>query len=158
MIVMVVTLAGTAMARGGYHNGPGNNDGFRNCGPAQLFNQLTPEKQQQVKSIFDKYSDKFQAIKNQMWAKRTELNALVASGNAGKKDITSLVNEMTTLKDKSYNLRKQVSDEIEQATGIAMPRGGFGGYGMNNGKPGSGRMGQNRNYQEFRNGGNCWNF
>lgn len=152
MIIMVVTLAGTAMARGGFHSGFGNNARFCNNGPAQLFDQLTPEKQQQVKAVFDKYEDKFHAIKSQMWAKRTELNALVDSGKAEKKDITSLVSEMTTLKDKSYKLRNQVSDEIEQATGIAMPGPRFGGYGMNNGKQGRGNHRQNN-----RNDGGCWN-
>ena len=121
--IMVMTMAGTAMARGGYHRG--NNDCFRN-GPRQIFEQLTPEKQQEVKAIFKKHQDEFQSIKTQMWAKRTELNALVDSGKADQKTISSLVKEMVDLRTKGYNLRKQVNEELETATGIEMPMRGFG--------------------------------
>ena len=122
--IMVMTIAGTAMARGGYHRG--DHDGYRN-GPRQIFEQLTPEKQQEVKAIFQKHEDEFQTIKTQMWAKRTELNALVDSGKADQKTISKLVKDMVNLRTKGYNLRKQVNEEIQSATGIEMPMRGFGG-------------------------------
>ncbi|WP_432737968.1 Spy/CpxP family protein refolding chaperone [Maridesulfovibrio sp. FT414] len=158
MVIMVLALAGTAMARGGcngaYGGGPGYGQGYGPCtGPAQMFDQLTPEKQQEVKAIFQKYDDKIEAVRSQMWAKRTELNALVEAGKAEKKDITALVNDMAALRDKGYNLRKQLSAEIEQATGIAMPVPGFGGNGMDNGK-----MGFGRHHRGDDRGGNCWNW
>ena len=159
MVIMVMALAGTAMAQGGYHGGNqgggyANGPGFGPCaGVGQLFSQLTPEKQQAVKAIFDKYDEQFRSIKTQMWAKRTELRALVASGKAEKKDITSLVSSMAALKDKNYNLRKQVSDEIEQTTGIAMPVFGCDGFDMDNGRRGNGR-----HHRDDRRGGGCWNY
>lgn len=150
MVIMVVSLAGTAMARGGYHGG--SHREYHNNGQAGLFGQLTPEKQQEVKAIFQKHDKQIRSIQNQMWAKRTELQALVESGKAEKKDITSLVNEMAELKDKQFTLRNQVSDEIEQATGIAMPVFGCGGFDMDNG-----RMGFGRHHRDGRRGG-CWGF
>ncbi|NDV25456.1 Spy/CpxP family protein refolding chaperone [Desulfovibrio sp. JC010] len=138
--IMVLTIAGTAMAGGGYQRG--NNDCFRN-GPRQIFEQLTPEKQQEVKAIFKKHQDEFQTIKTQMWAKRTELNALVDSGKADQKTISKLVQEMVELKTKGYNLRKQVNEEIETATGIEMPMRGFSGRGFDDDGPRKGRRHHN---------------
>ncbi|TIH17389.1 periplasmic heavy metal sensor [Marinifilum sp. JC120] len=134
--IMVMAMAGTAMARGGFHQG--NHDGYHN-GPRQIFEQLTPEKQQEVKAIFQKHQDEFQTIKTKMWAKRTELNALVDSGKADQKTISKLVKEMVELRTKSYDLRKQVNEELETATGIDMPmrglRGSFGGRGFDDDGP-----------------------
>ncbi|NDV21132.1 Spy/CpxP family protein refolding chaperone [Desulfovibrio sp. JC022] len=122
--IMVMAMAGTAMARGGNHRNDHN--GYHN-GPRQIFEQLTPEKQLEVKAIFQKHQDEFQTIKTQMWAKRTELNALVDSGKADQKTISKLVKEMVELRTKGYDLRKQVNEELEAATGIDMPMRGFGG-------------------------------
>ncbi|WP_320170925.1 Spy/CpxP family protein refolding chaperone [Maridesulfovibrio sp.] len=159
VLIMVLALAGTAMAR------PAFNGGFGNGGPGQPcmqpfwqpFEQLTPEKQKEVKAVFQKYEDKFESNRNQMWAKRTELRALVASGKAEKKDITTLVKEMSDLKTKQYNLRKQLSGEIEQISGIAMPAFGGGGYGMDNGRSGFGGRGMGRHNQNFP-GPGCPNY
>ncbi|WP_320173102.1 Spy/CpxP family protein refolding chaperone [Maridesulfovibrio sp.] len=146
--IMVMTMAGTAMARGGYHGGEQN--GYNN-GPRQIFEQLTPEKQQEVKTIFQKHQDEFQSIKSQMWAKRTELNALVDSGKADQKTISKLVKEMVDLRTKAYNLRKQVNSEIETATGIEMPvRGLGGGRCFDDDGPRNGRRPKNDNR-------GCWN-
>lgn len=148
--IMVMTMAGTAMARGGYHNG--NHDGFRN-GIRQIFEQLTPEKQQEVKAIFAKHQDEFHAIKSQMWAKRTELNALVDSGKADQKIIRKLVKEMTELNTQSYQLTKQVNKEIETATGISMPLRGFGKGFCSRGFDDDGP----RNGRRHNNGRGHWN-
>ncbi|ACS78747.1 Spy/CpxP family protein refolding chaperone [Maridesulfovibrio salexigens] len=146
--IMVMAMAGTAMARGGYHGGEHN--GYNN-GPRQIFEQLTPEKQKEVETIFQKHQDEFQTIKSQMWAKRTELNALVDSGKADQKTISKLVKEMVDLRTKAYNLRKQVNNEIQTATGIEMPMRGFGG-GRNFDDDGP-RKGHRHN-NDYR---GCWN-
>ena len=158
--VMVMTMAGTAMARGCYQQS--GNSGYRN-GLYQIFEQLTPEKQQEVKAIFKKHQDELQTIKTQMWAKRTELNALVDSGKADHKTITKLVKEMTELRTKNYNLRVQLNEEIETATGIEMPiRGcglGFGGNNLDNGPRMGGRGFDDSPHQGRRHYNNrgCWN-
>ncbi|WP_027723187.1 periplasmic heavy metal sensor [Maridesulfovibrio zosterae] len=144
MTLMVVALAGTAMAQGGHMNGFYRNNSF-------IFDQLTPEKQHEAAAIFKKFENKFEPIKSQIWAKRTELNALVNSGAAEKDDITALVGDLTILRDKDYKLRKQLSEEIEQVTGIAMPVRSFAGYGMNNG-----RMDRRSHRRPPHNGRNCW--
>ncbi|WP_415718702.1 Spy/CpxP family protein refolding chaperone [Maridesulfovibrio sp.] len=122
--IMVMSMAGTAMARGCYQQN--SNAGYSNNGPRMIFEQLTPEKQLEVRAIFKKHQKELQTVKTQMWAKRTELNALVNSGKADQKTITKLVKEMTELKTRSYNLRDQLNDEIESATGIVMPTRGCG--------------------------------
>ncbi|CCO22508.1 Spy/CpxP family protein refolding chaperone [Maridesulfovibrio hydrothermalis] len=141
--ILVLATAGAAMARGGYQNGKQYSKGH-------IFSQLTPQKQQQVEAIFNKYETKLETIKSQMWAKRTELNALVNSGNADTKTIKTLVSDISGLRNQNFSLRKQISSEIEQATGIVMP---VGGQGMHHNNKGHGN-----HRQGYRKGGGCWNF
>lgn len=137
IIVLVLAVASVAMARNsfqkaGYHNGNW-----------AAYNQLTPEKQQQVQDIIKKYEDSFQSLKSQQWAKRTELNALVDSGKADKDSIHALVKDLSEIRDKVYAEHAKMAGEIEKETGLTFPPMG---QGMNRGK--------NRgcgNYQQ----GNC---
>lgn len=123
IVILVLSMAAVAMARGGYHNG----------GNWAAFEQLTPEKQQQVQTIIKKYETTFQTLKNQQWAKRTELNALVESGKADKETIHALVKDLSDVREKMYTTHQKMADEIEKEAGITFPARGMGPNGGNKG-------------------------
>ncbi|WP_432737969.1 Spy/CpxP family protein refolding chaperone [Maridesulfovibrio sp. FT414] len=152
IVVLILTVASVAMARNGYRNA-GYHDGNW-----AAYNQLTPEKQQQVQNIVKKYEATFQALGSQQWAKRTELNALVDSGKADKESIQALVKELSDIRDKVYAEHKKMAEELEKETGISFPSMGQGsGRGCGNyrqgGCPGGG--GNCGNVQPNCPGGNC---
>ncbi|CCO22509.1 Spy/CpxP family protein refolding chaperone [Maridesulfovibrio hydrothermalis] len=120
IVVLVLSMAAVAMARGGYQQG-----GYHS-GNWAAYNQLTPEKQQQVQAIIKKYEDTFESFKSQQWAKRTELNALVDSGKADKETIHNLVKELSDIRDKVYAEHKKMTEEIEKDTGLSFPTMGQG--------------------------------
>ncbi len=152
ILVLILATASVAMARNGYRLA-----GYHN-GNWAAYNQLTPEKQQQVQSIFKKYEDTFQTLRNQQWAKRTELNALVDSGKADKDSIHALVKELGEIKAKVYAEHKKMAEELEKETGLTFPAmGQGGGRGCGNyrggGCPGGG--GNYGNNPAGCPGGNC---
>ncbi|WP_415714223.1 Spy/CpxP family protein refolding chaperone [Maridesulfovibrio sp.] len=156
IVVMILAVASVAMARGGYRNA-----GYHN-GNWAAYNQLTPEKQQQVQDIIQKYESSFQNLKSQQWAKRTELNALVDSGKADKDTIHALVKDLSGIRDKLYAEHNKMAAEIEKETGLTFPSMGQGygkgGRGCGNYKQGClGAAGDCGNFQQ-RNcpGGNCY--
>ncbi|WP_031480787.1 Spy/CpxP family protein refolding chaperone [Maridesulfovibrio frigidus] len=123
LAIFILSIAAVAMARGGYHGG-GNWDAYE---------QLTPEKQQQVQAIIKNYEPTFEKLKSQQWAKRTELNALVESGKADKETIHALVKDLSETRDKMYAAHKQMASEIEKETGLTFPAAGMGPRGGKNG-------------------------
>ncbi|WP_319762227.1 periplasmic heavy metal sensor [Maridesulfovibrio sp.] len=129
IVVMVLAVASVAMARNGYRNA-----GYHN-GNWAAYEQLTPEKQNQVQKIIQKYESTFQNLKSEQWAKHTELKALVDSGNADKETIHNLVKELSQVRDKLYTEHKKMADEIEKETGLTFPPMG---QGMGNGGRGCG--------------------
>lgn len=149
-LAAVLVLGMAAFAVAGPGAGAGRGPG---CGQGALYSQLTPEKQAEANAIFDKYEPQFEGIRNQMWAKRSVLQAMVNGGNADEKAITKLVNDISKLRDQMRDLRKAMSDELVQATGLTA-FGDFGpcqryaqtdcpGYGQNQGRMGNG-MGYGR--------------
>jgi zinc resistance-associated protein len=133
---LVLSMAAFALA------GPGQGRGFSGpCagpgyGPGAMYNQLTPEKQAQADAIVDKYEPQFEAVRNQIWVKRSTLQAMINSGKADEAAIAKLVEGISEQRSKMFELRKAMGDELVQATGIAAfgdcPRRGPGygrGYG-----------------------------
>ncbi|MBN2140467.1 MAG: periplasmic heavy metal sensor [Desulfovibrionaceae bacterium] len=133
-------VAGLALA-GPYGHGDGP-------GMGRIYAQLSPEKQALVDKVMDQHQAKSHDLREKMWAKRTELDALVRSGKAEKKDIQSLVQEMTRLRSEMHTEREALRAELTKETGIEPPRRGLGpgfgerahGFGPGNG-PGAGRCG-----------------
>lgn len=132
-VLALVSMSAFAMAAG---------KGARNLQPT-----LTPEKQAAVEKIVDKHHVKLVELREQIWAKQTELQALSRSGKAERSDIQSLVNEISKLRTATNAERDAMRAEIEKETGIkAFGRGfhrggGFGpgagmGYGAGEGCPG----------------------
>ena len=122
IVVLVLAVASVAMARNGYRN-----NGYHS-GNSAAYEQLTPEKQNQVQNIIKKYESTFQTLKSEQWAKHTELKALVDSGKADKDTIHALVNELSKVRDKLYVEHNKMAAEIEKETGLTFPPMGQG-YG-----------------------------
>lgn len=141
--VLILSMAAWAVAGPGYGRG--------GCGGNSMYEQLTPEKQAAVDKIVEKYSGQLSELRNQMWTKHATLQAMVNGGEADEKKIGKLTAELTDLRDKMYDTRKSMSDELVKETGITAGRGfgscpsygrsgcpggggGFGGKGFQGGK------------------------
>ena len=98
---------------------------------------LSPEKQAAVNKILDKHHVKLQELRDQIWAKHTELQALSQSGKAERSDIQSLIADIAKLRTAMNSERDALRAELEKETGIkafgrGYHRGGMGG-GMGGG-------------------------
>jgi zinc resistance-associated protein len=115
--VLILGMAAFAVA------GPNTGRGFAGpCGGpgyGAAYSQLTPEKQAEVKAVVDKYQPQFETVRNQIWAKRSVLQAMINGGQADEKAITKLVTDISSLRNKLRDLRGAMSDELVKTTGIA---------------------------------------
>jgi zinc resistance-associated protein len=116
---LVLSMAAFAAAGPGYGRGYAGACGGPGFGPAAAYSQLTPEKQAEVKAVVDKYEPQFETVRNQIWAKRSVLQAMVNGGKADEQAITKLVTDISSLRNKMRDLRASMSDELVKATGIA---------------------------------------
>ncbi len=140
--VLVLSISAFAFAGPGY----GRGGGCGGPGGDSTYSQLTPEKQEAVNKIVDKYSEQFKEIRTEMWTKHSTLQAMVNGGQADEKKIGKLTAEVTQLRDKMWDLRDKMSDELVKETGITAGNG-FGAcpaYGQAS-CPGGGR-GQGRGF------------
>lgn len=93
-------------------------------------NQPTAEQRATIQKIVDAHQDKIYELREKIWAKHTELQALSNSGKAEKSDIQSLVSDISKLRDAMNKERLAISAEIEKQTGLkgyGYHRGGVGG-------------------------------
>lgn len=133
--VLVMSMSAFAFAGPGYGKGygRGNCDGYR-----ANYSQLTPEKQKAADAIIDKYSGQLTELRNQMITKHSVLEAMINDGDSNEKKIGKLVTDMSEIKDKMWDVRKQMTAELEEATGLVMSRGN-GCQRANSGCPGFGK-------------------
>ncbi|MEF2232241.1 MAG: periplasmic heavy metal sensor [Pseudodesulfovibrio sp.] len=114
--------------------------GACNDGPGLrgLYNQLTPEKKAAVDTIFESYRVKFNEVRDAMRTKHAVLEAMVNGGQADEKKIAKVVSDMSSLRDKMFDLRKAMSADLSKELGIDLAQGGFGCGGPGFGGPGNG--------------------
>lgn len=134
--MLVLAIAAVAYAGPGWGRGGCGGQGYG--GGNGVYSQLTPEKQAQVDKIYEKYSPRFQEMRDQMWAKHATLQAMVNSGNADEAKIGKLTSEITNLRNDMHDLRVKMGDELEKTTGIAAfnGRGNCPGFGQGRGHGG----------------------
>lgn len=108
------SFAGPGWGRGGGCGGYGVNSGY---------SQLAPEKQAAVDKIVEKYESQFETLRTEMWTKHSTLQAMVNGGDANEAKIGKLTAELTQLRDKMWDLRSQMSDELVKETGITAGNG-----------------------------------
>ena len=119
--------------------------------------QPTAEQRATIQKIVDAHQEKLYELREKIWAKHTELQALSNSGKAEKADIQSLVADISKLRDAMNKERLAIRADIEKQTGLkgygyghgGYHRGGMGGYGCGDDcGPGAGGKGYSR-------GGGC---
>ncbi|OIQ49315.1 zinc resistance protein [Pseudodesulfovibrio hydrargyri] len=118
-LAAVLVLGMAAFAAAGPNAGRGFAGPCGGPGFGAAYSQLTPEKQAEVKAVVDKYQPQFEAVRNQIWAKRSVLQAMINGGQADEKAITKLVTDISGLRNKMRDLRGTMSDELVKTTGIA---------------------------------------
>lgn len=149
--LIILSMASMAFAYGpGQGRGMGRGDGYHHN---RAYSQLTPEKQEAVDAIYEKYSPKFDELRTQMWTNHSVLQAMINGGNADEKKIAKLTSEMTDLRDQMRDTRDAMRAELEKETGIVA----FGGRGNGRGYNG-GDCGFGQGYGQGRGQGNCPRF
>lgn len=102
--------------------------GGRGAGPAQA--PLNAEQRATVQKIIEDHQEKLYELREKIWAKHAELQALSNSGKAERSDIQSLVADIAKLREAMHKERLAISTDIEKKTGLK----GYGyGYGYHGG-------------------------
>ena len=133
LITAALAFAQPGMGRGGYGPGgygPGGCPGWGNGVQAQ---NLTPEQQQKFDQLFEAHQKRTFALRQDIWAKKTELNALSGNPNTKPERISQLVNELKDLRAKMFAERESFQSALKKEglpAGLAACGGqgrGFGG-------------------------------
>ncbi len=126
-VLAALLVTGTAFARnhGDYSGGPCGGPGYKQ------HEALAPEKRQKFDEIMKQHFDRVQPLREQMWAKRTELNALSKNPNTTPETISKLVQDMSGLRGQMIKERESLRSSLEKEVGISGfgPGRGFGGHG-----------------------------
>lgn len=160
-LVAVLGLAGMASAQGmmggGMMGGSGMGGMGMMGGPGMGMGGMygmAPEKQAAIQKLYVEYNTATAPVRQQLFAKQSELSALYYSGTTDTKKFQTLTREIGDLNAKLYeaqmNLRNQLAKEGVPASGMGhgMGMGGMGmmggsgmGMGMGYGGMGMGGMG-----------------
>ncbi len=178
VVVLMAALAYPAFARGPGWGGPGGNWGRGPCdcpNYAGVQSNLSDEQQKQLADLDKKFFDSTAQLRNQMWTKRGEFQALMISPNPDPEKAKALQKDLSDLRAKMEQERLAYSLEARKINPDARYQGGFGpGYGRGQGRGmgyGRGMMGYGRGmgwgggngpggYGRFGGGygpGACWN-
>ncbi|MBI5520634.1 MAG: periplasmic heavy metal sensor [Desulfovibrio sp.] len=154
-LVAVLAVAGLAIAQGHMGDAPGHMtdppghmgdaQGHAGNGPGMDAANLTPEKQAAVQKLYADFNSSTAPVRQQLYAKQAEMNALYASGTTDSKKYQSLSREIGDLNAKLYeaqaNLRSQLVKQGVPASGMYMGGGHGGGHGGYMGGGHGGHMG-----------------
>ena len=143
-LILGMLLAVPALSHAG-----GGPDGRR--GPAYQQPELSAEQQAALEKIVTEYREKAQPLRNDYWAKKTELHYLGNHPNTDAKTISKLVSDMRGITEKLQALQKTTADKIKKDVGISSKysgrmfsnnwRGGCGARGFGGHTPGGGPRG-----------------
>jgi len=128
---LLLVSAGFAQAYSGSHNR--YNDNYN----------LSPEKAASAEKIYDRGQAKIQPLRDNLYAKRLELNALSQNPNTKPATIKALAQDITELRQDIREQREIMSNNLEKETGIraGYHRGGRGMMGGGRGMMGNGDCG-----------------
>lgn len=161
--LLITALALPAFGRGpGWGGGPGG--GGWGGGPAydcpnyygRSQSNLTDEQRNQLAELGRKYYDSTAQLRTQMWAKRGELQSLLASPNPDPEKARTLQKDLSELRSKMAQERLNFTLEERKINPDARFGGGYGrGYGRGMGRgPG---MGHGRHMGGGFGPGGYWN-
>ena len=144
VILVVTALAMPAFARGpGWGGGPGGRGGQgygpgTNCPNYGAGDQnLTEEQKTQLSNLQKKFFDSTAQLRNQLWAKRGELQTLMSSPSVDVDKARALQKELSDLQAKMA--QERLSFQIEERK--INPDARFRGMGRGQGMGGQGMMG-----------------
>lgn len=144
LAILAIASVSFAGMHGGGHgggHGPGNGQGMMsNCGGMgggmghgmmgncgnRIPANLTPEQQTKFIALQDAYYKKTEALRTDMWAKHTELEALSGNDKVDPKYITQLVQDMKEIGTKMRAEREAFETQVEKEVGIKDFRRGYG--------------------------------
>jgi len=96
--------------------------------------QATPEQQKTFQEITAKYQPGFAAMADKLWAKRTQLNGILAQEKIDRKQVKELSKEIGALLGQSYELQVEMLADMREKGlsyfGMGMMHGGMMGGGM----------------------------
>jgi hypothetical protein len=99
---------------------------FDRSGPLQ---GLSLEKQQAVNEIVDRYNDKLEPVRRELYAKTLELEALSGNTRAEPAAIRQLAAEVAELRGQVVDNRRDMAEAIEKETGLSFGSRGLGPCG-----------------------------
>lgn len=99
-----------------------------------FYNSLTPEKQQAVTRMVEENRKQMFELRQNIWAKQTELQAAVSAQNPDQKTVKQLTGEVVALQDQMYTQQQEFHAKLEKETGYDFsyancPGANFHGYG-----------------------------
>lgn len=146
---LVLGSASFALAHGhhgGHHNGMMN--GYAGNNGACYYNggylNLTPEKRAAVDKLVQEYTAAMAPLREQLQAKRLELDALSRNPNSQPESISKLAGEVAKLSSQLRNSGVEFRGKMAQELGVEAMPGAMGGYGYG-GMMGRGYMGGHMN-------------
>jgi len=151
ILVLAVTVAAPVFARGGGW-GRGPHMGYWQGGPSNgpryggWYGNLTEDQRKQMETLNQKFYDETSQVRNELWAKRAELNTLLNTSEPDTEKAKSLQKEISELQAKlaqariDYQLEvSKVNPDAQQGWRSGMGPGMMGqGYGMGPGMMGRG--------------------
>lgn len=105
----------------GGHGGMTGHGGM--MGSMNPYAQLTPEKQAAVAAIDKAYAAKAADIRQRMWAKNAEMEAVLAQPKADRKKAAALSKDLAALQGEMQDAMIDRRIKIAEETGITMPMG-----------------------------------
>jgi zinc resistance-associated protein len=134
-LISTSALAAPGMGPGGPGMGPGAHMGYG-------WSQLTPEQQAEAQKAHAEFLNQTLALRQNLAAKRAELQTLYAQPAPDQAKIKALSDEMVDLRAALAKKRNEFAAKYPNAFGPGMGRGrGFHGGGMMGGGGGGGMMG-----------------
>lgn len=124
LVTAALAFAQPGYGRGGW--GAGGCPGYGQ-GNAQVQN-LTPEQQAKLDQLFTEHRQQMFNLRQEIWAKQTELNALSNNPNTKPERISQLVSEIKDLRARQYNEREAFQATL-QKEGLPMGYGNCAGFG-----------------------------
>lgn len=122
-IFALFVLATAAFAGHGHGERP-----YNGCGNQQ---QLSPEQQKKFDAIQDDFIAQTQDLREDLWANRTELNALAGNSQADPKHISELVDNSKELRAKLIKHHAAFAQQVEKEVGIKISGWHGKGHGFN---------------------------
>lgn len=146
---LVIGSASLALARGhhGGHYGGMMNGYAGNCGACYYtggYQNLTPEKRAAVDKLIQEHAAAMNPLREQLQAKRLELDALSRNPNAQPESISKLAGEVAKLSSRLRDTGAEFRGKMAQEMGVEAMPGAMGGYGYG-GMMGRGHMGGHMN-------------